>query len=93
MIRIASAPVTDKFAIDAGPTTTGMLELFEDERTPPSAMTKPSRSRSKGRLASWGAVMLEDSARILPKVLTASGVMTASVPPASMTSAAPRTIV
>src|ERR671924_175177 len=39
----------------------------------PSAMTKPSRSRSKGRLASWGAAVFGDRARMLPKVLTASG--------------------
>ena len=47
----------------------------------------------EGLLASWGAVVFGDSARILPKVLTASGVMTASVPPAIITSAAPRTMV
>ena len=51
MVRIASAPVADNFAIDARPTTTGMLQFFQDERTGPSAITKPSRSRS-GRLAS-----------------------------------------
>ena len=55
MVRIASAAVANNFAIDARPTTTGMLQFFQDERTGPSAITKPSRSRSKGRLASWGS--------------------------------------
>ena len=33
MVRIASAPVADNFAIDVSPTTTGMLQFFQDERT------------------------------------------------------------
>ena len=94
MIRIAGAAVADNFAIDVRPTTTGMLvQFFQDKRTGPLSHDKTVTFTVKGAAGLLGDVVFGDSARILPKVLTASGVMTASVPPAIITSAAPRTIV
>ena len=52
-------------------------------------MTKPSRSASKGRLAFSGASFRVERAFMAQKPSTASGVITASVPPASMASAVP----
>ena len=51
-------------------------------------MMKPSRSRSKGRLAFDGSSLRVDSARIAPNPPTPIGVMAASDPPANITSAA-----
>ncbi len=53
----------------------------------PSPMTKPSRSASNGRLAFSGSSLRCDSAFIAQKPPTASGVITASVPPAIIASA------
>ena len=62
-------------------------------RTPePSPITKPSRSRSNGRLAFSGASFRVDRARIAAKPPTPIGVMAASEPPAIITSASPRRI-
>ena len=58
----------------------------------PSPITKPSRSRSKGRLAAAGASLRVESARIAPKPASATCVAAASLPPASITSASPRSI-
>src|SRR5579864_1634867 len=59
----------------------------------PSPTTKPSRSRSKGRLARVGSSLRVDSARIAAKPPTPMGVMAASEPPAIMTSASPRRMI
>ena len=56
----------------------------------PSPRTKPSRSRSQGRDAVAGSSLRVESARIAAKPPTASGVTTASEPPAIITSASPR---
>jgi hypothetical protein len=53
----------------------------------PSAMTKPSRPRSKGRLAVAGSSLRRDRLRITAKPATAMGSMQASDPPAMITSA------
>ena len=53
-------------------------------------MMKPSRSRSNGRQARSGSSLRVDSARIAAKPPTPMGVMAASDPPATMTSASPR---
>ena len=50
-------------------------------------MTKPSRSLSNGRLAVCGSSLRSDSAFMLAKLAIASGVIAASDPPATMTSA------
>ena len=55
----------------------------------PSPITKPSRSRSKGREARTGSSLRVDSARMAAKPPTPSGVMAASLPPAIMASASP----
>ncbi|MNS48242.1 hypothetical protein D3C72_808050 [compost metagenome] len=55
----------------------------------PSPMTKPSRWASKGRLALVGSSLWPESAFKLAKLAMPRGVMTDSVPPASMTSASP----
>ena len=52
-------------------------------------MTKPSRPVSQGRLAPCGSSLRELSALALAKPAMAVGVMAASDPPASMTSASP----
>src|SRR5881392_1748056 len=59
----------------------------------PSLRTKPSRSLSKGRLASAGASLRVDSARSALKHATTSGLTTASEPPAIITSASPRSMI
>ena len=53
-------------------------------------MTKPSRSRSKGREARCGSSLRVESARMEQNPPTPSGVMAASLPPAIMASASPR---
>ena len=58
----------------------------------PSAITKPSRSRSNGRLAFSGSSLRLDSARIALKPPTPSGVIAASAPPATAASMSPRWI-
>ena len=55
-------------------------------------MTKPSRSRSKGRLARLGSSFRRDSARIAPKPAIPTSVTGASVPPQNITSARPSRI-
>ncbi len=52
-------------------------------------MTKPSRSRSQGRLARAGSSLRCDSALAWPKLPTPSGVKAISAPPATMMSASP----
>ena len=59
----------------------------------PSLKTKPSRSLSKGRLASAGASLRVDKARSALKHAITSGVINASAPPAIMTSASPRSMI
>src|SRR5690606_15646674 len=59
----------------------------------PSPMMKPSRSRSKGRLARAGSSLRVDSARIAPNPPTPIGVMAASEPPAIIASASPRRMI
>src|SRR3712207_7338960 len=57
----------------------------------PSPMTKPSRSRSKGREAWTGSwLYFVESARIEAKPATDIGVMADSAPPQIITSASPR---
>ena len=58
----------------------------------PSPATKPSRSLSKGRLAFSGASFRSDMARAAQKPPMPSGVMVASQPPATITSAMPRSM-
>ena len=53
----------------------------------PSPITKPSRSRSQGRLAFSGSSLRVESARMAANPPTPMGVMAASVPPAIITSA------
>jgi hypothetical protein len=48
MVRIASAPIADNFAIDARPTTTGMVQFFQDERTSPLSHDKTVAFAVKG---------------------------------------------
>ena len=55
----------------------------------PSPMTKPSRSLSNGRLARVGSSLRVERARALPKPARAMGLIVASVPPVTMTSASP----
>src|SRR6267143_3306270 len=55
----------------------------------PSPITKPSRLRSKGRLAFSGASLRMESARMAANPPTPMGVMAASEPPAIITSASP----
>ena len=55
----------------------------------PSPITKPSRSWSNGRLARCGSSFRVERARALPKPASAIGVMVASLPPATITSASP----
>ena len=52
-------------------------------------MTKPSRSRSKGRLACSGSSLRVDIAFMDAKPAMVMGVMVASAPPASIMSASP----
>ena len=63
-------------------------------RAPPRP--RPSRSRrgrrSKGRLARSGSSLRRESACMFAKPATTSGVIAASVPPASITSASPRSM-
>ena len=59
----------------------------------PSPMTKPSRSRSNGRLACSGSSLRVDSARIAAKPPTPIGVIAASEPPAIITSASLRRMI
>ena len=59
----------------------------------PSPITKPSLRRSKGLLAFSGSSFLVDNAFIALNPPIPKGVMTASVPPAIMTSASPRWII
>jgi hypothetical protein len=56
-------------------------------------MTKPSRSRSQGRLARVGSSLRVDSARAWQKPPTAVGVCAISAPPATTASASPYWIV
>ena len=56
----------------------------------PSAATKPSRPLSNGRLAFSGASFRSDMARAAQKPARPSGVKVASVLPAIITSAMPR---
>ena len=58
----------------------------------PSARTKPSRSRSKGRDALIGSSLRVLSAFIDANAARASGVKAASEPPVNITSASPRRI-
>jgi hypothetical protein len=58
----------------------------------PSAMTKPSRSLSKGRDALAGASLRVERARMELKPPTPSGVTVASAPPEIMASASPWTM-
>src|SRR6266480_7658769 len=53
----------------------------------PSPITKPSRSRSNGRLAVLGSSLRSDSAFMFAKLASARGVIAASEPPATITSA------
>ena len=55
----------------------------------PSPGTKPSRSRSNGRLAFSGASLRVESARMALNDAMPTSHSDASVPPASMTSASP----
>ena len=55
----------------------------------PSARTKPSRSRSNGRLARGGSSLRVDRARIEAKPPSSMWVMAASLPPVIITSAMP----
>src|SRR5262245_19630257 len=59
----------------------------------PSPTMNPSRSRSKGRLARSGSSLRVDSARSAPKPPMPIGVIAASDPPASITSASPRRMI
>ena len=52
-------------------------------------MTKPSRSLSNGRLAVAGSSLRSESAFMLAKLASASGVIAASAPPAIIRSASP----
>ena len=56
-------------------------------------MMKPSRSRSKGRQARVGSSLRVESARIAANPPTPKGVIAASDPPATITSASPRRMV
>ena len=58
----------------------------------PSPRTKPSRSRSQGRDAALGSSLRVDSARMAAKPPTPKGDTVASVPPATMMSASPYSI-
>ena len=53
----------------------------------PSPITKPSRSLSNGRLAVVGSSLRSDSAFMFAKLAIERGVIAASDPPATMTSA------
>ena len=57
---------------------------------PASAITKPSRSASNGRLARVGSSLRVESARIAWNAAIPIGTTPASAPPAIMTSASPR---
>jgi hypothetical protein len=57
---------------------------------PPSACTKPLRRASKGIDAASGESYSVASARAAAKPANEMGVITASAPPASITSASPR---
>ena len=59
----------------------------------PSPITKPSRSRSQGRLALVGSSFRVESARAWLNPPTAVGVWAISEPPATTTSASPYWIV
>src|SRR6059058_6552772 len=56
-------------------------------------MTKPSRSRSKGREARAGSSLRVESARMAAKPATDIGVMADSAPPQIIASASPRWII
>src|SRR3954464_161779 len=59
----------------------------------PSPTMKPSRSRSKGRLALAGSSLRVESARSAPNPPMPIGVIAASEPPAIITSAPPRLMI
>src|SRR5579863_7461853 len=59
----------------------------------PSPITNPSRSRSNGRLARAGSWLRVESARIDANPPTHIGVIEASEPPQTMTSASQRAII
>ena len=59
----------------------------------PSPMTKPSRSRSNGRLAFSGVSLRVERARMAAKAVTPTLQTGASLPPANITSASPRLMI
>src|SRR4029079_4987293 len=82
-------PVAEDLGVD--PRTAGPRDFLglEDEDTGPLARTKPSRSRSKGRLARGGSSLRVDRARIAAKPPRPMWVIAASLPPVIITSAMP----
>ena len=59
----------------------------------PSPMTKPSRSRSNGRLARLGSMWRVETARTAQNAASARGVTQASLPPAIIAVASPRLMI
>ena len=85
--------VPHNFGVDGGAAPLGPLHLLQHQDSEPSPITKPSRSRSKGRQAFSGSSFRVDRARMEANPPTLMGVMAASDPPQSMASASPRAMI
>src|SRR5213592_846861 len=84
---VGRGPVAHQLGDDRRPARLGALPLLEDYDGVPSPITKPSRSLSNGRLAVLGSSLRSDNAFMFAKLASASGVIAASDPPATITSA------
>ncbi len=90
VIRIAAHAEAGKLGVNLRAALLRMFEFFKNDGTPaPSPSTKPSRSRSHGRLARCGSSLRSDSALTEQKPPSPSGVVAISPPPATIASASP----
>ena len=90
VVRVAAHAEADELRVDAGAALLRVLELLENDGAAAVASTKPSRSRSHGRLAflrrprcAWRAPWPGRSCRGRTRVIAISP------PPATITSASP----
>ena len=89
MMRVARGTIANDLAQNRGTARKSVAAFLQNERCPPSPATNPSRVASKGRDACSGSSLRMDSAFIAAKPARQIGVIAASDPPATITSARP----
>ena len=92
MKRIRICRIPHDLRQNPSPSLPRMLQFFQDQNPRTLTRHKPIPPASHGREAVAGSSFLVESARIAANPAIDSGVTAASLPPAIITSASPRSI-